>query len=76
MEAFVQKSAEQPGNLRYYVQDFTTVSAKAIAAGNLSDLWRGRWFMQGLPTKYRRHVMEKIGAVQGCKSINLTQLRP
>jgi hypothetical protein len=37
VEAFVRKSAEQPGNLRHYVQDFTTISAKAAAAGNLTE---------------------------------------
>ena len=63
MEAFVQKSTEQPGNLRHYVQDFTTISAKAVAAGNLSDPERGRWFVRGLPTEYRRHAIEKTGAV-------------
>ena len=61
--AFVRKSAEQPGNLRDYVHDFTTYSAKAVAAGNLSDLERGQWFMRGLPIEYRRHAMEQTGAV-------------
>ena len=37
VEAFVRKSAEQPGNLRHYVQDFTTILAKAVAAGNLTE---------------------------------------
>ena len=45
------------------MQDFTTISAKAIAAGNLLDLERGRWFIRGLPANYRRYVIEKIGAV-------------
>ena len=63
VEAFVRKSAEQPGDLRYYVQDFTTILAKAVAAGNLSKQEKGWWFMQGLPIEYRRHAMEKTGAV-------------
>ena len=63
VEAFVQKSTKQPGNLHHYIQDFTTISAKAVAAGNLSDPERGRWFVQGLPTEYHRHTMEKTGAV-------------
>ena len=41
MEAFVQKSAEQPGELRHYVQDFTTILAKAVATGNLTEQEKG-----------------------------------
>ena len=41
IEAFVQISAEQPGDLRHYVQDFTTISAKAVAAGNLTEQEKG-----------------------------------
>ena len=63
IEAFVRISAEQLGDLRHYVQDFTTISAKAVAVGNLTKQEKGRWFMRGLPTKYCRHVMEKTGAV-------------
>ena len=63
VEAFVRISAEQPGDLRHYLQDFTTVSAKAVAAGNLTEQEKGWWFMRGLPIKYRRHAMEKTGAV-------------
>ena len=63
VEAFVRKSAEQPGNLRHYVQDFTTISGKAVAAGNLTEQEKGQWFMRGLPIEYRRHAMEKTGAV-------------
>jgi hypothetical protein len=37
IEAFVRKSAEQPGDLRHYVHDFTTISAKAAAVGNLTE---------------------------------------
>ena len=36
MEAFVRELAEQLGNLRYYMQDFTIILGKAIAAGNLT----------------------------------------
>jgi len=36
IEAFVQKSTEQLGKLRYYVQDFTTILDKVVAAGNLT----------------------------------------
>jgi len=60
---FVQKLAEQPGSLRDYVHNFTTYLAKAVAAGNLSNLKKGRWFMRGLPIKYYRHIIKKIGAV-------------
>jgi len=63
VEAFVRKSAEQPGDLRHYVQDFTTISAKAVAAGNLTEQEKGRWFVRGLPIEYRKHAMEKTGAV-------------
>ena len=37
VEAFIQISAEQLGDLRHYVQDFTTISAKVVAAGNLTE---------------------------------------
>ena len=37
MEAFVRISIEQPGDLRHYIQDFTTILAKAVAAGNLTE---------------------------------------
>ena len=37
VEAFVRISAEQPGDLYYYIQDFTTISAKVVAAGNLTE---------------------------------------
>ena len=63
VEAFVWELAEQPGNLRHYVQDFTTILGKAVAVGNLTEQEKGWWFMRGLPIEYRRYVMEKIGAV-------------
>jgi len=56
-------SAEQPGNLRHYMQDFTTILAKVVAAGNLTKQEKGWWFMQGLPIKCRRYTIEKTGAV-------------
>ena len=45
------------------MQDFTTISGKAVAAGNLTEQEKGWWFMRGLPIEYRRHAMEKTGAV-------------
>ena len=45
------------------MHDFTTISAKAVAAGNLTEQEKGWWFMRGLPIKYRRHAMEETGAV-------------
>ena len=63
MEAFVRISAEQPGDLRHYVHDFTTILVRTVAAGNLTEQEKGWWFMRGLPIDYRRHVMEKTGAV-------------
>jgi len=36
IEAFVRKSTEQLGELRHYIYDFTTISARAVAAGNLT----------------------------------------
>ena len=63
VEAFVRKSAEQPGELRHYLQDFTTISARTVAAGNLTEQEKGWWFMRGLPIEYRRYIIEKIGAV-------------
>ena len=45
------------------MHDFTTISAKAVAAGNLTKQEKGWWFMRGLPINYRRHVIEMIGAV-------------
>ena len=63
IEAFVQISAEQPGDLRHYVQDFTTISAKAVAAGNLTKQEKGWWFIRGLPIKYYRYAIEQTGAV-------------
>jgi hypothetical protein len=63
IEAFVRISIEQPGDLHHYLQDFTTISAKAVAAGNLTEQEQGWWFMRGLPIKYHRHAMEQTGAV-------------
>ena len=63
VEAFVRKSAEQPGELRHYLQDFTTISGKAVAAGNLTEQEKGWWFMRGLPIKYRRYAIEETGAI-------------
>jgi hypothetical protein len=63
VEAFVRKFAEQLGDLRYYVHDFTTILAKAVAIGNLTEQEKGWWFMRGLPINYCRYVIEKIGAV-------------
>ena len=63
VETFVRKSAEQPGDLRYYVQDFTTISAIAVATGILTEQEKGWWFMRGLPTDYCRYAMEQTGAV-------------
>ena len=63
VEAFVRKLVEQPGNLRHYIYDFTTILAKAVAVGNLTKQEKGWWFMRGLPIKYRRYIIEKLGAV-------------
>ena len=63
IEAFVRKLAEQPGDLRHYIQNFTSISAKAVAVGNLTKQEKGWWFIRGLPIEYRRHAMEKTGAV-------------
>ena len=63
IEAFVRISTEQPGNLRHYVHDFTTISARTVAAGNLTKQEKGWWFMRGLPIEFRRHAMEKTRAV-------------
>jgi hypothetical protein len=41
IEAFVQISTEQPGDVRHYIRDFTTISAKAVAAGNLTKQEKG-----------------------------------
>ena len=41
VEAFVWKSAEQLGELRYYVHDFTTILARAVAVGNLTKQEKG-----------------------------------
>jgi hypothetical protein len=41
IEAFVQISAEQPGDLRHYMHDFTTISARTVAAGNLTEQEKG-----------------------------------
>ena len=69
IKTFVRKSAEQPGNLRDYVHDFTTYSAKAVAIKNLTKQEWGQWFMRGLPIEYYRHVIEKTGAVADEPSI-------
>jgi len=45
IEAFIQKSTEQPGELRHYIQDFTTISAKAVAVGNLTEQEKGWLFI-------------------------------
>jgi hypothetical protein len=45
------------------VHDFTTILAKAVAAGNLTKQEKGWWFIQGLPINYHRHIIEKTGAV-------------
>jgi len=58
IEAFIQKSTEQLGELCYYIQDFTTILAKAVAAGNLTEQEKGWLFIQGLPVKYHRHIIE------------------
>jgi hypothetical protein len=63
IEAFVRISTEQPGDLRHYVHDFTTILAKAVAAGNLTKQEKGWWFIQGLPIKYHRYAIEQTGAV-------------
>ena len=36
IEAFVRKLAEQLGDLRHYIHNFTTILAKAVAVGNLT----------------------------------------
>jgi len=41
VEAFIRKSAEQPGELRHYIYDFTTILARAVAAGNLTKQEKG-----------------------------------
>jgi len=40
------------------MQDFTTISNKAVAAGNLTEQDKGWLFIRGLPIEYYRHVME------------------
>ena len=45
MEAFIWKSTEQLGELRHYIHDFTTILARAVAAGNLTKQKKGWWFI-------------------------------
>jgi len=45
------------------MHDFTTILARAVAAGNLTEQEKGWWFMRGLPIKYHKHTIEKTGAV-------------
>ena len=45
------------------MHDFTTISARVVAIGNLTKQEKGWWFMRGLPIKYRRHIIEKTRAV-------------
>ena len=54
---------EQPDDLRHYMHDFTTILARTVAAGNLTEQEKGWWFMRGLPIKFRRHVIEMTEAV-------------
>ena len=49
--------------MRHYLQDFTTISGKAVAAGNLTEQEKGWWFMRGLPIEYYRYAIEQTGAV-------------
>ena len=63
IKAFVRISTEQLGDLHDYVQDFTTILAKVVAAGNLTKQKKGWWFMQGLPIKYYSYAIEQTGAV-------------
>ena len=41
IKTFIQKLAEQLGNLRDYIYNFTTYLAKAIAIGNLTKQKQG-----------------------------------
>jgi hypothetical protein len=45
------------------VHDFSTILARTVAVGNITEQEKGWWFIRGLPIKYRRHAIEKIGAV-------------
>ena len=45
------------------MHNFTTISARAVAVGNLTKQKKGWWFIQGLPIEYHRHAIEKIGAI-------------
>ena len=37
IEAFIQISVEQLGNLYHYIHDFTTISARTVATRNLTE---------------------------------------
>jgi len=41
VEAFIWKSAEQPGELRHYIYNFTTISVRVVAVGNLTKQEKG-----------------------------------
>ena len=45
------------------MHDFTAILARTVAVGNLTKQEKGWWFMRGLPIDYRRHIIEKTGAV-------------
>ena len=76
IEAYIQKSAEQPGSLQDYMHNFTNFLAKAVSAGNLSDYKQKQWFVYGLLTNYCRHAMAKTGTVADKPDIfNFDKLR-
>jgi len=63
LKAYVmQCSKNPPYSIREYYRQFTLISQRAAEADSLENGERGYWFTKGLPLKYQRHAIAKIGS--------------
>ncbi|EER29340.1 hypothetical protein CPC735_070220 [Coccidioides posadasii C735 delta SOWgp] len=58
--AITKKLCAWDGNIRAYVQEYTTIASTVQANGRLDEFTKVSWFLQELPEKLQNKVIDKV----------------
>ncbi|EFW14247.1 conserved hypothetical protein [Coccidioides posadasii str. Silveira] len=59
LQAITKKPRAWDGNIRAYVQEYTTITSTVQANGRLDEFTKVSWFLQGLPEKLQNKIIDK-----------------
>ncbi|EFW13398.1 conserved hypothetical protein [Coccidioides posadasii str. Silveira] len=59
LQAITKKPHAWDGNIRTYIQEYTTITSTVQANGRLDEFTKVSWFLQGLPEKLQNKVIDK-----------------